>query len=52
LRADSGAAAPRIGKARRTLLFALLGYGRDGQALFTDLQQSAPEAKPRKGKAA
>jgi CRISPR system Cascade subunit CasA len=52
LEADSGAAAPRIGKARRTLLFALLGYGRDGQALFTDLQQSAPEAKPRKGKAA
>jgi CRISPR system Cascade subunit CasA len=50
LAADSGAAAPRIGKARRNLLFALLGYGKDGQALFSELGQAAPEVKPRKGK--
>ncbi len=52
LEADSGAAAPRIGKARRNLLFALLGYGKDGQGLFTDLELAAPEAKPRKTRSA
>jgi CRISPR system Cascade subunit CasA len=52
LAADSGAAAPRIGKARRNLLFALLGYGKDGQALFSKLGQSAPETKRPKGKSA
>jgi CRISPR system Cascade subunit CasA len=52
LSADSGAAAPRIARARRNLLFALLGYGRDGQTLFTELGLPAPEQKPRKGKSA
>ena len=48
LTAESGAAAPRIGAARRKLLFALLGYGTDGKALFTDLGQSPPESAGRK----
>jgi CRISPR system Cascade subunit CasA len=52
LAADSGAAASRIGKARRNLLFPLLGYGKDGESLFSALGQSGPEKKVRKGKAA
>ena len=49
LSADSGAAAaPRIGRARRNLLFALLGYGNDGEALFNLLGQPVPETKPAK----
>lgn len=52
LTADSAAAAPRIGRARRQLLFALLGYGKDGTALFNDLNLVAPESKPRKARAA
>ncbi len=52
LTADSGAAAPRIGRARRQLLFALLGYGKDGTALFADLSLTPPESKPRKARAA
>jgi CRISPR system Cascade subunit CasA len=50
---ENGGAAPRIGKARRNLLFALLGYGKDGAALFSALDLPAPEAKAKKkGKAA
>jgi CRISPR system Cascade subunit CasA len=50
---ENGGAAPRIGKARRNLLFALLGYGKDGTALFSALDLLAPEAKTKKkGKAA
>ncbi len=52
LETDSGSAAPRIGKARRTLLFALLGYGCDGQALFSDLGLPAPESKTRTARSA
>jgi CRISPR system Cascade subunit CasA len=53
LEADSGGtAAPRIGKARRNLLFALLGYGKEGQALFSELGQMAPETKARKARSA
>ena len=52
LEADSGAAAPRIGRARRNLLFALLGYGKEGLALFSGLELPAPETKPRKARSA
>jgi CRISPR system Cascade subunit CasA len=53
LQADSGGtAAPRIGKARRNLLFALLGYGKEGQALFDELDQPVPETKSRKARSA
>jgi CRISPR system Cascade subunit CasA len=50
LSADSGAAAPRIAKARRDLLFALLGYDKRGHALFVQLALALPETKVRKGK--
>ena len=39
--AISGSAPPRIGRARRTLLFALTGFGKDGVALFDMLGLSA-----------
>lgn len=53
LEADSGgSAAPRIGRARRHLLFALLGYGKEGEALFNELGQSPPETKSRKARSA
>jgi len=48
----SGGAAPRIGRARRNLLFALAGFGKDGVALFETLGLSAAEPKTRKRKAA
>ena len=48
----SGSAAPRIGRARRNLLFALSGFGKDGAALFEVLNLSAAQPKPSKGKAA
>jgi CRISPR system Cascade subunit CasA len=45
-------AAPRIAAARRRLVFALTGYGKDGAALFLTLGLASPEPKPlRKGKA-
>ena len=37
-----------VGKARRNLLFALMGFGKDGGALFERLGLPAPEAKPKK----
>jgi CRISPR system Cascade subunit CasA len=53
LEADSGAsAAPRIGRARLGLLFALRGYRREGQALFTELGLPSPEQKQPKAKSA
>jgi hypothetical protein len=49
---ESGAAAPRISRARRGLGFMLSGYGKDGQELFQHLELSAPEPRVRakKGK--
>lgn len=48
-----GEAVPRLVRARRNLIFALQGYGKDGAALFTtlDLPQAAPKAG-KKGRAA
>lgn len=40
---EAGGAAPRLAKARRNLLFALLGYGRDGAALFKLLGLPVPD---------
>ncbi len=48
----SGNAAPRIGRARRNLLFALTGFGKDGAALFEALGLAAAEPKAKKRKAA
>lgn len=48
----SGNAAPRIGRARRNLLFALTGFGKDGAALFETLGLPAVEPKAKKRKAA
>jgi CRISPR system Cascade subunit CasA len=48
LTAESGHAGPRISRARRGLLFALGGYGKDGAELFSHLMLVAPEQKPRK----
>lgn len=55
---ESGNAAPRISRARRGLLFALSGYGKEGVALFGILELPAPVTKtpkapkaPKKGKA-
>lgn len=55
LGADGGTAGPRIGRARRILLFALLGYGRDGEALFGELgelDELRPQSKSRKARSA
>jgi CRISPR system Cascade subunit CasA len=52
LSAFSGNAAPRIGRARRNLLFALTGFGKDGGALFETLGLPAAEPKAKKRKAA
>jgi CRISPR system Cascade subunit CasA len=52
LSAFSGSAAPRIGRARRNLIFVLTGFGKDGVALFEILGLSAAEPKARKRKAA
>jgi CRISPR system Cascade subunit CasA len=49
---ESGSAAPRIGRARRNLLFTLTGFGKDGAALFEVLDLPAAEPKARKRKAA
>jgi CRISPR system Cascade subunit CasA len=46
-----GGAAPRIGRARRNLLFALTGFGRDGAALFEALGLPVAEPKARKRRA-
>jgi CRISPR system Cascade subunit CasA len=53
LSAESGAAAPRIGKARRYLLFGLRGFGKDGGQLFDilGLPPSQAKAKKPRGKA-
>jgi len=48
----SGSTAPRIGRARRNLLFALTGFGKDGAALFETLGLSAAEPKSRRRKVA
>jgi len=48
----SGSAAPRIGRARRNLLFVLTGFGKDGAALFEALGLPAAESKAKKRKAA
>ena len=48
----SGGAAPRIGRARRNLLFALTGFGKDGAAFFETLGLAAAEPKGKKRKAA
>ncbi|MGG5811249.1 type I-E CRISPR-associated protein Cse1/CasA [Falsiroseomonas sp. CW058] len=54
LTAENGGAAPRIGRARRNLIFALTGFGKDGEALFDMLgfARAQPKAKKTKGKAA
>jgi CRISPR system Cascade subunit CasA len=49
---ESGSAAPRIGRARRHLLFALTGFGKDGVTLFATLELPAAESKAKKRKAA
>ncbi|MFC3030257.1 MULTISPECIES: type I-E CRISPR-associated protein Cse1/CasA [Roseomonadaceae] len=50
---ENGGAAPRISRARRNLVFALTGFGKEGAALFTTLGLPAAEAKAKKkGKAA
>jgi CRISPR system Cascade subunit CasA len=48
----SGSAAPRIGSARRSLVFGLTGFGRNGAALFEVLGLSAAVPNARKRKAA
>jgi CRISPR system Cascade subunit CasA len=48
----SGSAAPRIGRARRNLLFALTGFGKDGDALFEALGLPVAEPKAKQRKAA
>lgn len=40
---EAGGAAPRLARARRNLLFALLGYGKDGGALFATLRLEPPK---------
>jgi CRISPR system Cascade subunit CasA len=45
---ENGGAAPRIGKARRNLLFALMGYGKEGGTLFTTLGLAVAPAKTKK----
>jgi CRISPR system Cascade subunit CasA len=48
----SGSAAPRIGRARRNLLFVVTGFGKDGNALFETLGLPVAEPKTKKRKAA
>lgn len=48
----SGSAAPRIGRARRNLLFGLTGFGKDGAALFEALGLPVADTKAKKRKAA
>jgi len=48
-----GETVPRLVRARRNLLFALLGFGKDGEALFNTLVLPAAQSKSaKKGKAA
>jgi CRISPR system Cascade subunit CasA len=49
---ETGVAAPRIARARRNLIFALTGFGKDGAALFDALRLPAAQPRTRKGKAA
>lgn len=49
---ETAGAAPRISRARRQLLFALAGFGKDGQELFSRLALVTPEPKGRRKKAA
>jgi len=47
---ETGAKAEQIARARRHLLFALAGFGKDGMELFGELGLVAPQPKPRKGR--
>jgi len=47
---ENGTAAPRISRARRNLVFALTGFGKEGEALFTQLGQAAAQPKAKKGR--
>jgi CRISPR system Cascade subunit CasA len=47
---ESGAAAARISRARRILVFALTGFGKEGEALFTQLGLAAPQSKVKKSR--
>ncbi len=48
-----GESVPRLVRARRNLVFAFLGFGKDGEALFTTLALPAAQPKAaKKGKAA
>lgn len=49
---ENGGAAPRIGRARRNLVFALTGFGKEGTELFTTLELAVAAPKTKKGKAA
>jgi len=49
---ENGAAAPRISRARRNLIFALAGFGKEGEALFTQLGLAAAQPKAKKGRKA
>jgi CRISPR system Cascade subunit CasA len=49
---ENANAAPRISRARRQLLFALAGFGKDGQALYAHLELVTPQPKGRRAKAA
>lgn len=50
---ENGHAAPRIGRARRTLIFTLAGFGKDGMELFKKLELPQPQPKAKKkGKSA
>ncbi|WP_268921332.1 type I-E CRISPR-associated protein Cse1/CasA [Siccirubricoccus phaeus] len=51
---ENGALAPRISRARRGLVFALSGFGKEGAALFglLGLAAAQPKAKKGRGKAA
>lgn len=47
---ENGGAAPRISRARRNLVFALTGFGKEGAALFELLRLPAAQSRAKKGK--
>jgi CRISPR system Cascade subunit CasA len=49
---ENGGAAPRISRARRNLLFALAGFGKEGTELFGKLGLVTPQPKGKRKKAA
>lgn len=49
---ENGNAAPRISRARRNLVFALTGFGKEGGALFTQLGLATAQPKAKKGRKA